>query len=232
MKKVHLGKLLLAAAVIVLALFPASALAHPGRTDKYGGHTDSSTGIYHYHHGHTAHLHEGGVCPYGDYEEWLVKNGVQTGFWTEADELAHTAQAEAAASSFAWEGLGIGAGAAAAAGAGIGLYRKAKKKRSAMAHTGSIIEYDPHMTVYVANNSARYHKDCGCCNAITPMELDEALREGRTPCPACCDNEFVEYSVTLSETEVHYEGEAETAAKQTDTAEPRSASGTEDRPAE
>jgi hypothetical protein len=27
------------------------ASAHPGRTDSSGGHTDKSTGIYHYHNG-------------------------------------------------------------------------------------------------------------------------------------------------------------------------------------
>ena len=30
---------------------------HSGRTDKYGGHTNHSTGEYHYHHGHSAHYH-------------------------------------------------------------------------------------------------------------------------------------------------------------------------------
>jgi hypothetical protein len=40
------------------------ALAHPGRTDSKGGHTDSSTGEYHYHHGYSAHQHTNGVCPY------------------------------------------------------------------------------------------------------------------------------------------------------------------------
>lgn len=44
--------------------------AHPGRTDGSGGHTNHSTGEYHYHHGHAAHDHydmDGdGVldCPY------------------------------------------------------------------------------------------------------------------------------------------------------------------------
>lgn len=49
-----------------LALTTAS-LAHSGRTDSDGGHWDTSTGEYHYHHGHPAHHHIGGVCPYGDY---------------------------------------------------------------------------------------------------------------------------------------------------------------------
>lgn len=46
------------------------AFAHSGGTDANGGHTDDSTGEYHYHHGFPAHQHEDldgdGVldCPY------------------------------------------------------------------------------------------------------------------------------------------------------------------------
>lgn len=40
------------------------AFAHSGRTDENGGHTDWSTGIYHYHHGYPAHSHPDGICPY------------------------------------------------------------------------------------------------------------------------------------------------------------------------
>ena len=43
-------------------------LFHPGRTDEDGGHTDSSTGEYHYHHGYPAHQHPDGKCPYEDQE--------------------------------------------------------------------------------------------------------------------------------------------------------------------
>ena len=49
---------------LFITLFPLTALAHPGKTDSSGGHTDSSTGEYHYHHGYPAHKHPGGVCPY------------------------------------------------------------------------------------------------------------------------------------------------------------------------
>lgn len=44
--------------------------AHPGRTDGNGGHTNRSTGEYHYHHGQPAHDHydidgDGDIdCPY------------------------------------------------------------------------------------------------------------------------------------------------------------------------
>ena len=44
--------------------------AHPGRTDSQGGHTNHSTGEYHYHHGYSAHQHydkdgDGTLdCPY------------------------------------------------------------------------------------------------------------------------------------------------------------------------
>ena len=41
-----------------------SAYAHPGRTDSKGGHRNTSTGEYHYHHGKPEHQHINGVCPY------------------------------------------------------------------------------------------------------------------------------------------------------------------------
>lgn len=36
---------------------PVVAYAHPGRTDSQGGHTNHSTGEYHYHHGYSEHQH-------------------------------------------------------------------------------------------------------------------------------------------------------------------------------
>ena len=53
----------------VLICVPLTVLSHGGRTDSSGGHRDnknvSGLGSYHYHHGHPAHLHPDGVCPYG-----------------------------------------------------------------------------------------------------------------------------------------------------------------------
>ena len=64
-------KLLLVISLIALfASMVQCVNAHPGRTDSNGGHTDSSTGEYHYHHGYPAHDHydmdgDGDVdCPY------------------------------------------------------------------------------------------------------------------------------------------------------------------------
>lgn len=60
---------MLFALVLCLSL-SVVAYAHPGRTDSEGGHTDSSTGEYHYHHGYPAHQHydmddDGDLdCPY------------------------------------------------------------------------------------------------------------------------------------------------------------------------
>lgn len=54
--------LLFLAAVICSAHL--TALAHSGRTDSQGGHYDSATGEYHFHHGYPAHQHVNGVCPY------------------------------------------------------------------------------------------------------------------------------------------------------------------------
>lgn len=49
---------------IISATSTTVAFAHSGRTDSQGGHYDRSTGDYHYHHGHPAHDHPDGVCPY------------------------------------------------------------------------------------------------------------------------------------------------------------------------
>lgn len=51
-------------AVALAALLAVVVLAHPGRTDSRGGHTNHSTGEYHFHHGYPEHQHTGGVCPY------------------------------------------------------------------------------------------------------------------------------------------------------------------------
>lgn len=58
---------------LLLSLLPLLAIpvsAHPGKTDSSGGHTNHSTGDYHYHHGYEAHEHydkdgDGDLdCPY------------------------------------------------------------------------------------------------------------------------------------------------------------------------
>jgi hypothetical protein len=49
---------------VLLFSCAASVSAHSGGTDSIGGHYDSSTGEYHYHHGYPAHQHPGGKCPY------------------------------------------------------------------------------------------------------------------------------------------------------------------------
>ena len=48
--------------LLVLTVIPA--YAHPGSLDDKGGHTDSATGEYHFHHGYPAHQHTNGQCPY------------------------------------------------------------------------------------------------------------------------------------------------------------------------
>lgn len=63
------------ALILGLLLCCSSALAHPGGTDSKGGHTNHSTGEYHYHHGYSAHQHENGQCPY-DFDD---KTGQSSG---------------------------------------------------------------------------------------------------------------------------------------------------------
>ena len=56
--------LLLTLSTILILCLCVPASAHSGKTDAAGGHYDSSTGEYHYHHGYPAHSHDNG-CPYG-----------------------------------------------------------------------------------------------------------------------------------------------------------------------
>ena len=50
-------RILIPILLFLLLMTVPSASAHPGRTDSSGGHTDSSTGEYHYHHGFPSHQH-------------------------------------------------------------------------------------------------------------------------------------------------------------------------------
>lgn len=60
MKKV----LCIITAIICILSFTVLCFAHSGRTDSNGGHYDSSSEEYHYHHGYPAHQHTNGNCPY------------------------------------------------------------------------------------------------------------------------------------------------------------------------
>ena len=59
---------------LLLLAVPLVVFAHSGGTDANGGHYDSSTGEYHYHHGYPAHQHPNGVCPY-DYDDKADQGG-------------------------------------------------------------------------------------------------------------------------------------------------------------
>ena len=83
--------------ISLLLLLSISVSAHGGRTDSSGGHIDSSTGEYHYHHGFQAHQHydidgDGDVdCPY----EFVDKTGETSGSSTSSSfdftsELSNT----------------------------------------------------------------------------------------------------------------------------------------------
>ncbi len=62
MKKLHSTLFV----VFLISVISLSVFAHPGRTDSDGGHTNHSTGEYHYHHGYPEHDHPDGICPYID----------------------------------------------------------------------------------------------------------------------------------------------------------------------
>lgn len=54
----------IAAVLLIFFALALSAGAHAGGTDSNGGHYNSATGSYHYHHGYPAHQHTNGSCPY------------------------------------------------------------------------------------------------------------------------------------------------------------------------
>lgn len=72
-------KQFLAAVLVAVLVIPSPVLAHGGRTDASGGHTDRSTGEYHYHHGYSAHQHPNGVCPYNFDDQTGHSSGTTSG---------------------------------------------------------------------------------------------------------------------------------------------------------
>lgn len=75
---------------LILPLLAIYVFAHSGGTDSKGGHTDRSTGEYHYHHGYPAHEHydidgDGTIdCPYNFQDESgsnQSSNSEQFPFW-------------------------------------------------------------------------------------------------------------------------------------------------------
>lgn len=72
--------------IIMALLLLTVASAHPGRTDSHGGHYDSETGEYHYHHGYAAHQHtdldDDGIpdCPYDFDDKTGESSGSKSGF--------------------------------------------------------------------------------------------------------------------------------------------------------
>lgn len=86
--KQYFRLILFAVALIMLCSLTVPALAHSGKTDEDGGHYDSETGEYHYHHGYPAHDHydmdgDGYVdCPY-DFDDRTGWNSGSSGSSTQ-----------------------------------------------------------------------------------------------------------------------------------------------------
>lgn len=66
------------AVLALAALLILPVYAHGGRTDANGGHYDSSTGEYHYHHGYPAHQHVNETCPY-NFDDKTDRNNDSSG---------------------------------------------------------------------------------------------------------------------------------------------------------
>lgn len=85
--------------IIMALLLLTVASAHPGRTDSHGGHYDSETGEYHYHHGYEAHQHtdldDDGIpdCPY-DFDD---KTGESSGSSSSSSQVSQEERTDSAA---------------------------------------------------------------------------------------------------------------------------------------
>lgn len=79
MKK-HRILYIITAILLFVALSSFLVSGHSGGTDSSGGHYNSSTGDYHYHHGYSAHQHTNGICPYlyNDNTDHSISNKKQT----------------------------------------------------------------------------------------------------------------------------------------------------------
>lgn len=77
----HRTLYIFATILLFIALSSFLVAGHSGGTDSNGGHYDSSTGEYHYHHGYSAHQHPNGRCPYlydDNTENHSISNKKQT----------------------------------------------------------------------------------------------------------------------------------------------------------
>lgn len=86
--------------MIMALLLLSVASAHPGRTDGRGGHYDSATGEYHYHHGYRAHQHtdldgDGKAdCPYNFDDQTGARSGTSSSKSTNASAASSTPASE------------------------------------------------------------------------------------------------------------------------------------------
>ena len=78
------------AVLALAALLILPVYAHGGRTDANGGHYDSSTGEYHYHHGYPAHQHVNGTCPYNFDDKTDIDSEYQSSKNSTLDDKSET----------------------------------------------------------------------------------------------------------------------------------------------
>ena len=198
--------------IFLLLLCCIPALAHGGRTDSRGGHYDHATGTYHYHHGHPAHQHPDGVCPYDFDDRTGASSGVSDGSGSSrpsptpspVQEPADTPRVAAETVLF-YSALAVGGG---------GLYvrsfltrrREARAKYSgrsiselAGVPAGYQMGFDGTVTfhgqkvpprdllvVYVSRTGKYYHASgCSWLKSRREMPLSEARLAGLRPCKRC-----------------------------------------------
>lgn len=98
-------------AFLITIALSISVSAHSGRTDANGGHTDSSTGEYHYHHGYPAHDHwdidgDGDIdCPYLFEDKTGNSSSTSSGNKSHNSVVSNAENPEDGSSSWSWIGI-------------------------------------------------------------------------------------------------------------------------------
>ena len=203
MKKRKRIILLLLVIVLSVCFIPMSASAHSGKTDSAGGHHDTATGEYHYHHGHPAHDHKNGVCPYGDYDDTDYSSSDYTYGSQSAQDSQRTriSASQPGSNRVTWQivivvallviagifahndktNLTVAAFVIAAIVVIYGVSTYSLKKET---------DFYRDKVCFVTNEHSSYYHQYGCPDISSGLfyvySIDEAKEAGYEPDPDCC----------------------------------------------
>ena len=189
MKKRKRIILLLLVIVLSVCFIPMSASAHSGKTDSAGGHHDTATGEYHYHHGHPAHDHKNGVCPYGDYEDTDYSSSDYTygSQSTQEPQRTRISSSQPDSNRVTWQIVIV---IALLVIAWIFVRNDRNKLAAAAFIIAAIIAIYGVSTNSLTDEHSSYYHQYGCPDISSGLfyvySIDEAKEAGYEPDPDCC----------------------------------------------